>query len=285
MSDDIEIDGDITSEKWKQVKSNAREVAHERLDILTTSLQTGVRMFQRDAAALVDEVIKAPPPKPVSTFAAIAECLVDVVITVVPEGKEAKEFLEAAKSIYDSVKSTVETLQQSQEQIVAQNVEDAKKKMTQLATEMADGVDSSTPQMLQGALGLVDSDLDGYIKANPQPLELSQEFYGRLCDGIGIRALDATATEMKIWNALFNPFKVRVLQVEATLHFLKELDSDFDRLDMLMDAADQGTDPAELVVYIGGDLTYWAPFLEAYKTDGRDAAREKLREHLLPLGL
>lgn len=280
----IEIDGDITSDKWKQVKSNAREIAHERLDVLTSSLQTGVRMFQRDAKTLVDEAIKAPPPKPVSVFGAIAECLVDVVITVIPEGKEAKEFFEAAKSIYESVKSTVETLQKAQEDIVAQNVDDAKKKMTKLADDMADAMDTDAPRALQSALKKVGGDLDAYYKANPQPAELSDEFYGKLCDGIGIRDLDATDTEMKVWTALFHPYKVKVLQVEATLHFLKEMDNDYDRLDMLMDAAAQGTDPEQLVVYIGGDINYWRPFLETFKSNGRDAATAQLERHLIGFG-
>jgi hypothetical protein len=277
----IEIDGDITSDKWKQVKSNAREIAHERLDVLTTSLQTGVRMFQRDAKTLVDEVIKAPPPKPVSVFGAIAEGLLDVVVTVIPEGKEAKEFFEAAKAIYEGVKNTVEALQKAQEEIVAQNVDDAKKKMTKLADDMADAMDTDAPRSLQTALRLVDGDLDAYYQANPQPLDLSESFYGKLCDGIGIRDLDATDTEMKVWTALFNPYKVKVLQVEATLHFLKEMDNDVERLDMLMDAAKQGTDPEELVVYIGGDINYWRPFLETFKSDGRDAAIAQLERHLL----
>jgi hypothetical protein len=275
MSDEIEIDGDTTTQHWQQVKTAAREVAMERLTVLTTSIQTGVRNFQRDAAELVREAIQAPPPKPVSGLEAFAEGLADVAITLIPEAKEAKAALETAKAIYDAVKSTADAVQASHEEIVAKSVDDAREKMTKLA----DDFDSKAPAALQLALERLDASFDAWLKENPQPLADTHEFYAHVCDGIGLHDHDADDVRMQVWNSLFKPYKVKVLQVEATLHFLKELDSDLDRLKMLMDAADQGTDPAELVVYIGGDPVFWAPYLEAFKTDGREAAIAKLQVH------
>ena len=72
-----------------------------------------------------------------------------------------------------------------------------------------------------------------------------------------------------------------MLVASARIHFFQELDTDFERLNFLMDEAEKGNDPDVLLDLIDGDRTYWDPFLAVYHSEGKSAAQVALEKHLV----
>jgi hypothetical protein len=58
------------------------------------------------------------------------------------------------------------------------------------------------------------------------------------------------------------------------------MDNDVERLNFLMDEDEKGNDPDALLSLIGGDRSYWDPFLTVFRSEGRDAALVALERHL-----
>ncbi len=86
---------------------------------------------------------------------------------------------------------------------------------------------------------------------------------------------------MEVWNKVFPPFKEQVLVAAAQIHFFHEMDDDFERLNFLMDEAENGNDPDGLLDLIGGKRDYWDQFLTVYRSQGRSAAILALEQHFL----
>ena len=68
--------------------------------------------------------------------------------------------------------------------------------------------------------------------------------------------------------------------VAAQIHFFHEMDNDLERLNFLMDEAEKGNDPDDLLLVIGADRSYWDPFLTVFRSEGRSAALVALERHL-----
>jgi hypothetical protein len=85
---------------------------------------------------------------------------------------------------------------------------------------------------------------------------------------------------MEVWNEVFPPFKKKVLVAAAQIHFFHEMDNDLERLNFLMDEAEKGNDPDDLLSLIGADRSYWDPFLTIFRSEGRSAALVALERHL-----
>ena len=271
----------VGSARWVQVRTAAGVIVRDRLQVLTFAVQTGVRNFQRDSDGMIDEYIKEPPPKPITGLGAIVDALGAACAILIPEATLAAEIFETAKTVYETLKPAVELKEKLDEQVVARSVEDAKAHLKSVARELADEADNKAPLALDQALGTVNRSLDAYITAHPQPLQDSDEFYGALSDGIGIRHMDPTSSAATIYNAIFPPFKKELLRATASLHFFHEMDNDIERLDFLIGEAEKGNDPDALLVYIGADKAYWDRFLTVYRSSGRDAAVQTLQLHLM----
>jgi hypothetical protein len=198
-------------------------------------------------------------------------------VLLVPEVGLAIEIAEAAKGAYEIVKPAQELVEKANEQVVANSVEQATSYLQELTKGYAEDVVDKAGPVTQAAENAVGAALDSYIEQNPQPFEPgNDDFYRRLADGIGIKEPDINGIKMEVWNSVFPLFKKQVLAAAAHIHFFQEMDNDAERLDFLIDEADKGNDPDALLELIGGDRTYWDPFLAVYRSDGKDAAKVAL---------
>jgi len=279
MSEQTEIET-VDSPRWPEVKEGAHGVARDRLQTRYDAVIQGAQWFRDDADTLVKEAIKKPPEH-LSGFGAIVEAVMAACTLLVPEVGIAAEIAEAAKTAYETVKPAAELVEKANQEVVANSVEEATNYLQELTKTYAEDVADKALPIKQAAENAVGAALDSYIKQNPQPLNPGDdEFYKNLCDAIGIKEPDLNAIKMEVWNDVFPPFKKKVLTVAAQIHFFQEMDNDPERLNFLMDEAEKGNDPDDLLSLIGADQSYWDPFLTVFRSDGRSAALLALSRHL-----
>ena len=282
MSEQTEIET-VDSPRWPEVKEGAHGVARDRLQTRYDAVIQGAQWFRDDADTLVKEAIKKPPEH-LSGFGAIVEAVMAACTLLVPEVGIAAEIAEAAKTAYETVKPAAELVEKANQEVVANSVEEATNYLQELTKTYAEDVADKALPIKQAAENAVGAALDSYIKQNPQPLNPGDdEFYKNLCDAIGIKEPDLNAIKMEVWNDVFPPFKKKVLTVAAQIHFFQEMDNDPERLNFLMDEAEKGNDPDDLLSLIGADRSYWDPFLSVFRSDGRLAAGAALERHLVPV--
>ena len=282
MSEQTEIET-VDSPRWPEVKEGAHGVARDRLQTRYDAVIQGAQWFRDDADTLVKEAIKKLPEH-LSGFGAIVEAVMAACTLLVPEVGIAAEIAEAAKTAYETVKPAAELVEKANQEVVANSVEEATNYLQELTKTYAEDVADKALPIKQAAENAVGAALDSYIKQNPQPLNPGDdEFYKNLCDAIGIKEPDLNAIKMEVWNDVFPPFKKKVLTVAAQIHFFQEMDNDPERLNFLMDEAEKGNDPDDLLSLIGADRSYWDPFLSVFRSDGRLAAGAALERHLLPV--
>ena len=281
MSEQTEIEFEnVDSPRWPEVKEGAHGVARDRLQTRYDAVIQGAQWFRDDADTLVKEAIKKPPEH-LSGFGAIVEAVMAACTLLVPEVGIAAEIAEAAKTAYETVKPAAELVEKANQEVVANSVEEATNYLQELTKTYAEDVADKALPIKQAAENAVGAALDSYIKQNPQPLNPGDdEFYKNLCDAIGIKEPDLNAIKMEVWNDVFPPFKKKVLTVAAQIHFFQEMDNDPERLNFLMDEAEKGNDPDDLLSLIGADQSYWDPFLTVFRSDGRSAALLALSRHL-----
>jgi hypothetical protein len=279
MSEQTEIET-VDSPRWPEVKEGAHGVARDRLQTRYDAVIQGAQWFRDDADTLVKEAIKKLPEH-LSGFGAIVEAVMAACTLLVPEVGIAAEIAEAAKTAYETVKPAAELVEKANQEVVANSVEEATNYLQELTKTYAEDVADKALLIKQAAENAVGAALDSYIKQNPQPLNPGDdEFYKNLCDAIGIKEPDLNAIKMEVWNDVFPPFKKKVLTVAAQIHFFQEMDNDPERLNFLMDEAEKGNDPDDLLSLIGADQSYWDPFLTVFRSDGRSAALLALSRHL-----
>ena len=279
MSEQTEIET-VDSPRWPEVKEGAHGVARDRLQTRYDAVIQGAQWFRDDADTLVKEAIKKPPEH-LSGFGAIVEAVMAACTLLVPEVGIAAEIAEAAKTAYETVKPAAELVEKANQEVVANSVEEATNYLQELTKTYAEDVADKALPIKQAAENAVGAALDSYIKQNPQPLNPGDdEFYKNLCDAIGIKEPDLNAIKMEVWNEVFPPFKKKVLTAAAQIHFFHEMNNDLDRLNFLMDEAEKGNDPDDLLSLIGADQSYWDPFLTVFRSDGRNAAVLALSRHL-----
>jgi len=279
MSEQTEIET-VDSPRWPEVKEGAHGVARDRLQTRYDAVIQGAQWFRDDADTLVKEAIKKLPEH-LSGFGAIVEAVMAACTLLVPEVGIAAEIAEAAKTAYETVKPAAELVEKANQEVVANSVEEATNYLQELTKTYAEDVADKALPIKQAAENAVGAALDSYIKQNPQPLNPGDdEFYKNLCDAIGIKEPDLNAIKMEVWNDVFPPFKKKVLTVAAQIHFFQEMDNDPERLNFLMDEAEKGNDPDDLLSLIGADQSYWDPFLTVFRSDGRSAALLALSRHL-----
>ena len=279
MSEQTEIET-VDSPRWPEVKDGAHGVARDRLQTRYDAVTQGAQWFRDDADTLVKDVIKKPPEH-LSGFGAIVESVMAACAVLVPEAGLAAEIAEAVKTAYETLKPAAELVEKANQQVVADSVEQATNYLQELTKTYAGDVADKALPVKQAAENAVGAALDSYITQNPQPLKPGDdEFYKSLCDAIGIKEPDLNAIKMEVWNEVFPPFKKKVLTAAAQIHFFHEMDNDLDRLNFLMDEAEKGNDPDDLLSLIGADQSYWDPFLTVFRSDGRNAAVLALSRHL-----
>ena len=279
MSEQTEIET-VDSPRWPEVKEGAHGVARDRLQTRYDAVIQGAQWFRDDADTLVKEAIKKLPEH-LSGFGAIVEAVMAACTLLVPEVGIAAEIAEAAKTAYETVKPAAELVEKANQEVVANSVEEATNYLQELTKTYAEDVADKALPIKQAAENAVGAALDSYIKQNPQPLNPGDdEFYKNLCDAIAIKEPDLNAIKMEVWNDVFPPFKKKVLTVAAQIHFFQEMDNDPERLNFLMDEAEKGNDPDDLLSLIGADQSYWDPFLTVFRSDGRSAALLALSRHL-----
>ena len=281
MSQDTEIEFETTdSPNWATVKLGAQGVASNRLQTRYDAVIQGAQWFRDDADTLVKATIKKPPGH-LSGFGALVEGVMAACVLLVPAAGLAAEIVEATKTAYETLKPAKELVDKANEEIVADSVEQATNYLQELTKSFAEDVADKALPIKQDAQNAVGAALDSYITQNPQPLKPGDDqFYASLCDAIGIKEPDLNDIKREVWNKIFPPFKSKVLTIAAQMHFFHELDNDMDRLNFLMDEADKGNDPDALLSLIGGDQSYWDPFLAVYRSDGRSAAEQALGRKL-----
>jgi len=279
MSEETEFES-VGSENWKFVRLGAQQLASRRLQNRYDAVKQGAQRFRDQADTLVKDAIKKPPEH-LSGFGAIVEAVMAACTLLVPEVGIAAEIAEAAKTAYETVKPAAELVEKANQEVVANSVEEATNYLQELTKTYAEDVADKALPIKQAAENAVGAALDSYIKQNPQPLNPGDdEFYKNLCDAIGIKEPDLNAIKMEVWNDVFPPFKKKVLTVAAQIHFFQEMDNDPERLNFLMDEAEKGNDPDDLLSLIGADQSYWDPFLTVFRSDGRSAALLALSRHL-----
>jgi hypothetical protein len=281
MGQTDEIDFETTdAPDWRLVREGAHGVARERIDVRYKGVIQGASDFKNSASQLLVSSIRKPP-EDISVLGAIVNAVSLASTLVVPEAGLAAEIAKAVKESYEALKSSSEVLDKIGQMRKAESVESAVEQLTTIADDMAEDVEHVAGDIQQQALDSVGAALDSYVSQNPQVLRRDDDaFYGELCDAIGITKPDFEDVSMAAWRRMFTPFRERVLQMAATLHFFTEMDDDAERLNFLMDQADEGNDPDALLALIGGDSGYWDRFLAVYKASGRSAAQAALLRHL-----
>jgi hypothetical protein len=281
MSEEAEIEFEsVDSRRWPEVKEGAHGVARDRLQTRYDAVIQGAQWFRDDADTLVKDVIRKPPEH-LSGFGAIVEAVMAACVLLVPEVGLAAEIAEAAKTAYETLKPAAELAEKANQEVVANSVEQATNYLQELTKTYAEDVADKALPVKQAVENAVGAALDSYIKQNPQPLKPGDdEFYRSLCDAIGIKEPDLNAIKMEVWNEVFPPFKEKVLVVAAQIHFFHEMDNDLERLNFLMDEAEKGNDPDDLLSLIGADRSYWDPFLTVFRSEGRSAALVALERQL-----
>jgi flagellar hook-length control protein FliK len=200
---------------------------------------------------------------------------------LVPEVGLAAEILETVKVSYETLKPAAELVKKANEQLVVTSVEQATDYLQELTKMYAEDVADNALQLKKNMVDAVEPALDSYVKENPQVFDpVNAALFKALCDGIGIKEPDPEEIKMEVWRKVFPPFKEQVLVVAAQIHFFRELDDDFERLDFLMEEAEKGNDPDALLSLIGGDRVYWDEFLKVYRSRGKEAAKTALAGHL-----
>jgi len=179
---------------------------------------------------------------------------------VLPELEVADDIVEAIKGAYEVAKASAELAEKANQEVVANSVEEATGYLQELTKKYAEDVEEKALAVEKTAEDAVGAALDSYIKQNPQPLNPGDdELCKNLCDAIGIKDPVPDAIENEVWDAVFPPFKKQVLVIAAQIHFFKEMDNDAERLNFLMDEAEKGNDPDDLLSLIGADRSYWDP--------------------------
>ena len=281
MSQQEEIEFEtVDSPRWPQVKEGAHGVARDRLQTRYDAVIQGAQWFRDDADTLVKDCIRKPPGH-LSGFGALVEGVMAACVLLVPEVGLAAEILEAAKSAYETLKPAQELIEKAHEQVVANSVEQATNYLQELTKTFAEDVADKALPIKQAAENAVGPALDSFLRQNPQVFKPGDdEFYRTLCDGIGIKEPDLNAIKMEVWQKVFPPFKEKVLAASAQLHFFHELDNDLERLEFLIEQAEKGNNPDAFLDLVGGDRSYWDPYLAVYRSEGAFAAKTALTGHL-----
>jgi hypothetical protein len=282
MSEETETEFEtVGSKNWDIVRLGAKAEASRRLQNRYDAVMAGVQLFRDDAGETVEKVI-TKPPEHLSGFGVVAEAVTVACGMVLPELGVAEEIVEALKQAYEVAKASDELVEKANQEVVAKDVDEAKKYLTGLTNSYAQEVTHQALGVKQAAEDAAGAALDSYIKQNPQPLNPDDdEFCKSLCDAIGIKQPDKDLIPLEVRNATWPPFEKAMLVVAAQIHFFHEMDDDFERLNFLMDEAEKGNDPDDLLSLIGADRSYWDPFLSVFRSDGRLAAGAALEQHLL----
>jgi len=282
MSEETEFES-VGSENWKFVRLGAQQLASRRLQNRYDAVKQGAQRFRDQADTLVKDAIKKPPEH-LSGFGVVADAVAAACGIVLPELEVADDIVEALKGAYEVAKASAELAEKANQEVVANSVEEATGYLQELTKKYAEDVEEKALAVEKTAEDAVGAALDSYIKQNPQPLNPGDdELCKNLCDAIGIKDPVPDAIENEVWDAVFPPFKKQVLVIAAQIHFFKEMDNDAERLNFLMDEAEKGNDPDDLLSLIGADRSYWDPFLSVFRSDGRLAAGAALERHLLPV--
>jgi hypothetical protein len=269
---DIEFET-VDSPNWPLVKEGANGIARDRLQNRYDAVYQGAQWFRDDADTLVKATIKKPPEH-LSAFSAIADSLLAVCTLVVPEAGLAAEIFEAVKTSYESLKPAAELYAQITEQAAVSSVEDATSRLQELTKQFAEDVADKALQVKKTAEEAVPRALDAYITHNPQPLKQGDtELYKSLCDAIGIKEEDLSDIKMEVWNKVFPPFKAKVLEASAQLHF-EDMDNDGERLKFLLDEGVKGTDPYALLHTVAGKVEDFDKYLKIFQSGGSSEEAE-----------
>jgi len=227
MSEETEIEFEtVDSPRWPVVKEGAHGVARDHLQNRYDAVVAGAQLFRDDADGLVKDAITKPPGH-LSGFGALAEAVMVACVLLLPEATLAAEIAEAVKTAYEMVKPAAELVEKANQEVVANSVEQARNYLQELTKAYAQDVTDKALPVKRAAQASVGAALDSHITQNPQPLKPGDdEFYRSLCDAIGIKEPDPDAIKLEVWNAVFPPFKKKVLVVAAQIHFFHEMDDD-----------------------------------------------------------
>jgi hypothetical protein len=269
----------VDSTRWPGVKDGAHGVARERLQNRYDLVIEGAKLFETDAGTAITKYI-TKPPEHISGFGAIFESVMAACLLLVPEvglaaevAKKVKEACEQVKTAYEVGKPLAELAEKANQEFVAETIKEAQQYLTELTNSYAEQVRHQALGVKQAAEDAVGAALDSYITQNPQPLKPGDdEFYGSLCDAIGIKQPDKELLPLEVRNASWPPFQKAMLVVAAQIHFFQELDNNPERLNFLMDEAEKDNDPDALLSLIGADQSYWDRFLTVFHSEGRSAA-------------
>lgn len=279
---ETEVDFETTdSPNWPEVKDGARQLAYDHLNERFQAATTATAGFVADAHQLVDNTITKPPGH-ISPWGAILDIVSAACDVIIPEEALVAQLVyKGMKSAWEEIKTTEEVAEQYHQQVEADSVDAARQYLGHAADSLAEMITRSASRMIERSKEGVDPALEEYVRANPQVFRRGDsEYYDTLCRAIGVERPDQDLLATQMINATMDQFRRKVEEVAATLHFFHGMDTDRERLDFLMDIAEQGTDPDAFIRLIGADQAYWDQFLSAYRSGGRDAAHAALIERL-----
>lgn len=264
---------------WDHVTGGLVEMASNNLHVMVQWMGAGGQAFRDDADTMIGEYIKEPP-KSLGAFEAIADAVVGAVGVFIPVGHLAAEIYEAVKIVYDQAKLAKGVWDTAGEIQVARDVEGAKDQLRQLTKQFAEDFAMKSIAGYQASLSTLHAKVLEFLHTHPQPVPTDENWYAATCQAMGLGATyEDSAHHFAI--ELMKPFRKAVMTQTATLHFFHELDDDVERLDFLIQQEQQGNQPEALLQLIGADVAYWKKYLDIYRAQGEEAAKQALLSHLM----
>lgn len=281
MSETAEIEFEnADSPRWLAVRDAAAIEVDRRLQNRYDAVCLGADMFKANADDLVKQTIRKPPGR-VSSFGAIVEIVAAACEVVVPEAGLLKEIVEEAGAVHTMAKAAAETVDKAREEFEANTVEEAQEHLGHLSKQAVQAIKDGALHVKDETGKHAGTALDRYINANPQPFRQDESFTNELCVAIGVPETVIDRVQVEAYDKLMPSFVRHVEEAAARLHFFHEMSNDFERLDFLMDMSDQGTNPDDFLRLIEADVAYWDRFLSVFRSDGRDAAKLALENHIM----
>jgi hypothetical protein len=279
MPDEIELDENSSSPKWPTVREGINGLAVARIGLRYEAVDEGTRDFADRAKALIEEKIKKAPGK-IPVFGFIVEQAFTIGKLVVPEAGLAAEIFEVAETAFSSLQQDKELADKASEEVVAHTIEAAIKQLTSVYEVYAKNARGNAYAIQQSVVEHLGSALDRYIDNHPQPLQETDDFYHRFCDGLGLPSPDRSTVIAETMNKIWPDFEAKVQETADSIHFFHEMEDDVGRLEFLIDMESEGHNPEEFLRDVGADLDYWNKWLAVYHSSGKEAALDDISYHV-----
>jgi hypothetical protein len=265
----IEIDPQpaATPDNRQALIDGATNEARGRLVMIRQDIDKSVNDFNSRAHDATEELKGKSESDMGST---LFKVLVDVAIAAIPGAEEAaiayKIAEEVGKEAFKGFVDTwVEGVDRSSAQSAQERVDDAKKELRRIATNLVYAAAESAQAAEEGAEPLLGHSAAQVLAAHPEweRVDATQENYGLISDHMGFLDPRVTMIDYHITMKLDAQFQHELNRVSADLYF-HDMDSDTERLLHLLDTIEPTTNVGDYLRAVNADVAWWERRVELY---------------------